>query len=220
MKRLLLILLILVSFAAFSQQEVMTTGYKYIKNDVAAWSVSSGTFVNGGTFPNDYIQCNVAGTMYVPSTQAYGEWYFDYYRANTSVYSFFGFISNSTGVQNGGTVTGYVLDHNSGGVLRLTKRVNGAGTLLFTTATNYIAVGTKYSFKITRSVAGVFTVYIKGGAYGNIWTIISVATGSNPATDNTTQTSLYFAIQEFNAVGDQYSNVRFKPSTGYNTVIK
>jgi len=193
MKKLFSILLILVSFAAFSQQKVMTTGYKYIKNDVAAWSVSSGTFVNGGTFPNDYIRCNVAGVMSIPSTQAYGEWYFDFYKGADANTMEVAFIASAVGDQT--TYNGYF----------------------------FRFFGTGESVRISRSTIGsasVFTAYVKGGVYGNIWTLISVAggVGTNPVTDNTYTTSIYLTFKAM--AGDRIANVRFKLSTGYNTVIK
>ena len=219
MKKLFSILLILVSFAAFSQQKVMTTGYKYIKNDVAAWSVSSGTFVNGGTFPNDYIQCNVAGVMSIPSTQAYGEWYFDFYKGNMLNLIRIGTSCLLPVAPQDGTQTSYYIAVTSEERISLNKRIVGVLTALNQTISSYIANTTWYNIKITRSATGIFTTYIKGGVYGNIWTLISVSSGTNPsAADNTYTTSNYFVV-DLDA-GDRIANVRFEPSTGYNTVIK
>jgi hypothetical protein len=219
MKKLFSILLILVSFAAFSQQKVMTTGYKYIKNDVAAWSVSSGTFVNGGTFPNDYIRCNVAGVMSIPSTQAYGEWYFDFYKGADANTMEVAFIASAVGDQT--TYNGYFFRFfGTGESVRISRSTIGSVTSLFVTATEYCSNTMWYQFKITRSATGVFTAYVKGGVYGNIWTLISVAggVGTNPVTDNTYTTSIYLTFKAM--AGDRIANVRFKLSTGYNTVIK
>ena len=50
--------------------------------------------------------------------------------------------------------------------------------------------GQQYDIRITRSATGVFTSYIKGGAFAD-WTLIDPTGGSgtNPVTDNTHTTS-------------------------------
>jgi len=90
---------------------------------------------------------------------------------------------------------GYSFRMTSSEELRLNKVTNGAESILFDTESSYVSANTDYRIKITRSLAGVFTVYIKGGAFGwDSWTTVSVAggSGSNPVTDNTYTTSNYF----------------------------
>lgn len=62
----------------------------------------------------------------------------------------------------------------------------------------------------TRTQTGVFTVYIKGGAFGNVYTLVSTAggSGSNPATDNT-YTSSNFCVLDLDA-NDRIANLVFK----------
>jgi len=183
----------------------MTTGYKYIKNDVSQWSVSSGTFVNGGTFPNDYIQCNVAGLMSLPSIQAYGEWYFDIIRANDGV-TFNIFLN---GNESGFTTNCYKINVSTGNALfAYIGTISGNTSTLMSTANNYVLKNIKYSYKINRTTNGVFTIYIRGGIYGSTWNAVTATTGTNPFTNTTITTSNFFGI--YLRAGDKISNVRFK----------
>ncbi|MFA6501443.1 MAG: hypothetical protein WCT85_01515 [Parachlamydiales bacterium] len=195
-------------------QTVVTSPYKYIPNDVAYWTVTSGTFANGGTGANAYIQCNTAGSMNIVSTQAYGEWYFDFYKGNTANDSYIYFINNDAIIDDGYNV-------NITGAERFTiKRVTGGvGSAILSTTSSYITNNTTYNVKIERSLTGIFTAYIRGGAFGDAWTLVSTSGGSgtNPVTDNTHTTSNYF-IMDLDA-GDRISNVRFKPNTGFSTVV-
>jgi hypothetical protein len=67
--------------------------------------------------------------------------------------------------------------------LELKRYDSGGGAVLFATAVGYLTNNIDYEFAISRSTAGVFTVYVKGGVFTN-WTQVVVATGSNPVTDN------------------------------------
>jgi hypothetical protein len=75
-------------------------------------------------------------------------------------------------------------------------------TALFYTANSYITINTWYKIKVTRTKLGVFTMYIKGGAFGNVYTLVSVTGGgTNPVTDTTYNASEYFVL-DFDA-GDR-----------------
>jgi hypothetical protein len=60
---------------------------------------------------------------------------------------------------------------------------------------NYIKNFIWYRVRITRTITGIFTVWIKGDIFSD-WTLISTigGSGTNPATDNTHTTSRYFVL--------------------------
>jgi len=81
------------------------------------------------------------------------------------------------------------------------------GGSLWSTAKSYVSNNTWYRIKITRSSIGVFTVYIKGGSFGDDYVLVDVTggAGTNPGTDNTYTTSNYFVVDL--DPGDEISNV-------------
>ena len=213
-------IVVLFMFLSLNAQEAITnnnklfvTRYKVLPNVfTGVWAAGTGTFTTVGTnTPEGYIQCTSAGTAYILSTQAYGTWEFNYYKGAENSYYCNGFISSNTSNPDAsGTQTGYQLDIQATEQIRLTKRINGVGTILFATNTSYISLATWYSFKITRSSTGVFTAYIKGGTFGNEWTLITATVGTNPATDNIIKTSIN-NVEYFTVPGDRIRNFRFLP---------
>ena len=210
MKKLLLILFVLPLFTF--GQFALESPYRVIPNDIASWTQGTGTYVNGGTGAEAYIQCSVAGTYYIQSNQAYGEWYFDLYKgadANTSIVK--PIIDVLTAYP---TYKSYQLYFDDNEAVKL-WRVNLSGILTMTQSANsYISINTWYSIRITRTSAGVFTTYIKGGAFGNEWVKVSVSSGTNPYTENTFTTNNYFVI-DLDA-GDRIRNVKFSNGTTYS----
>jgi Concanavalin A-like lectin/glucanases superfamily len=145
--------------------------------------------VSGASLEYDGLVNAGAGIAYIPSNTAYGTWEFDVYKSG-SIYmpiisdGYLGDIQND----------GYLLNIRSTGSIYF-RKTGGSSTIFFTTAASYMTNDTDYRIKITRSSAGVFTVYIKGGEFGwDSWTLVDVSGGSgtNPVTDNTYTTSSYF----------------------------
>ncbi|MFA6304434.1 MAG: DUF2341 domain-containing protein [Patescibacteria group bacterium] len=169
------------------------------------WTVTSGTYSVAGT--DKYLQNDTAGIINTPSSKAYGVWGFSLYKANAANVPMVNFLSNGT---PGG---GYRFTVLANGSLRI-DRINSDGSfsaVLISTAAGYISNNTWYRIKITRSTAGVFTVYIKGGIYGNTnWLAIDVTggSGSNPFT-NTTYTISTNLLNTFNAL-DRIDNILWR----------
>jgi hypothetical protein len=207
MKRLLLILLLLPLFIQGQEvlslnKKVIAIRYRQIPNTISAWNLGTGVFteVNPNT-PSGYIQCSVAGTAYLASTQAYGEWYFDYYKGSAAGIDRFVIMADAA------YNTNYqILISGSENVRLYEGAINIIGT-----AAGYININTWYSFKITRTSTGLFTIYIKGGSFGNLWTLISTAggVGTNPIINTTYTTSSYIGLNS--AVDFRIRNVRFLP---------
>jgi len=150
---------------------------------------------SGGT-PDDAI-------VYINQDKAYGIWEWDFNKGTDAGYTEIYFINDIAGSPN----DGYRFMIYSGEQLYLSRKDDGITTNLFTTVASYIAINTDYRIKITRSLAGIFTMYIKGGSFGwDDWTTVAVNLYSNPATDNTHTTSSYFLADLGN--GDTISNLK------------
>ncbi len=163
------------------------------------WTVTSGTFSVAGT--DKYLLNNTAGDISTPSTKAYGVWEFSLYKGNDANSIVTRFINNSSG--------SYVVNFYSSEVVYFSRY--GTPTVdLFTTSPNYLANNTWYRLKVTRTTAGVFTAYIKGGIFGNTnWYEIVENSGSNPtAADTTFTTSTYFLLSI--GVGDRMDNILWR----------
>jgi hypothetical protein len=148
----------------------------------------------------------VSGTAYeawVKNTQAYGTYVFDYYHAASGGYCFF--ISNVTSIP-GSTRNAYAITASSTSLNLVKYSPSGASTTLMAAASS-IAVGNWYKIAVTRTSPGVFTVWIKGGAYLD-WTMIAATSGTNPATDTAYTTSSYFFFGS-TAAGNKFAQPRF-----------
>jgi len=153
------------------------------------------------TFKNrtKYLENTVAGTLALPSNQAYGTWEFDWYK---------GTAGNELGVSILHYNTSYVWNAYYGFIVRNNSSVQmlKIGGILNNTILSYIQNFTWYRVKITRTQVGLFNMYIKGGAFGNNWTATSLA---GVLTDNTYTTSNFFVI-DLDA-GDRFTNLVMTP---------
>jgi len=91
---------------------------------------------------------------------------------------------------------GYLFHVSNTEYYRMLRVDNGAAPVLHQTPVSYISNSTWYGTDIERTLAGQFTVDIKGGSFGNTWTLVNVTGGSgtNPVTDNTYTTSEYYVL--------------------------
>lgn len=175
-------------------------------DNISSLEVAPLTTIKQGS---KYLECITAGVIAIPSKQAYGTWELDWYKGADGNNIVIGIISDR--------VKGYVTNNNLGYFftqldtekIGLYKSLIGSTSGLSGTIINYTSYSTWYRVKITRSISGVFTVYIKGGAFGNSsWILISTISGNgaNPSTDNTYTTSEYFVISA--AAGDRIANIQ------------
>ena len=162
--------------------------------------------VSGATVKYDGLVNTGAGIAYINQDKAYGTWEFDVNKGadgNALVIAFINDLASRS------SNDGYEIELGVTETIYLVERIDGAYNPLFITAASYIAINTDYRIKITRSLAGVFTVYIKGGTFGwDDWTTVSVAGGSgtNPVTDTTYTTSNYLVADLDNT--DTISNLK------------
>jgi len=163
------------------------------------------TLTNG----TKYLECVTSGIILVPSKQAYGSWEFDWYKALDA--NSFSIALNANKQTN---VNANIVLIGTNEAIYFDRYSNGAyAARNIATAIPYILINTWYRIKITRSIAGVFTLLIKGGGFSPTagydgWTLVSVAGGSgtNPVTDNTYTTSEYFVL-DIDA-GDRIANIK------------
>jgi hypothetical protein len=152
-----------------------------------------------------YLECTSNGTVAIPSTQAYGEWDFSFIKGTGEIRWLF--ITDNAINNYAAGFNGYMLYITSGEAVSLYRA--GTGNQLFITSNGYIEVGVPYKIKITRTLDGEFTVYIKGGSFGyDDWTLVDKGTGDNPVTENTHTTSIYQAWD--NDSGDRIANVKMR----------
>jgi hypothetical protein len=201
MKRIILLLVLLTSFAF--PQKIWRNWTKIS----GSWSIGQTTtdegIVKKGT---KYLQNTVAGIVAFKSDQAYGRWSFDVYKGGANNNFFFYPISDR--ISNGNSLLGYRFFLQDDERIYADRANNGSSNLLFYTNTNYVANSTWYHIDIERTTAGVFSVWITGGAF-TTKTLVSISGGggTNPTSaDNAYTTSKWFVL-DLDA-NDRFTNLR------------
>jgi hypothetical protein len=128
------------------------------------------------TLPNGakYMECLTNGMIEIPSQQAYGSWEFDI-MLGTGGESGICFICGPAPVASFFNSDGYAIAIRTSGVLQFFINT----TVDIDLAT--LARNVQYRLLITRTTSGVFTFYIKGGAYVptiNGWTYLNTRTNN------------------------------------------
>jgi hypothetical protein len=144
-----------------------------------------------------YQECTVAGTIAMPSTWNGGTLYFKLYKGGGGNNTIFHFMHSAVD----GSGNGYAIKLGSTERIVISRITNGAEASSFMfTATDYIAIDTFYDFKLLVN-NGSFTIYIKGGSFGDVWTLVDVSggAGSNPGTDTTYSSSKYM-VKDYDAL--------------------
>jgi hypothetical protein len=141
--------------------------------------VVSGTWkISEDSDNQKWIECVTAGVASTPMTQAFGTWEFDFCFKRRTDSSFINLLSTFRGARNNVNNSGYSFYASTSNWIELARITAGAGTALTRTSADYITEETKYTLRITRSNLGVFTTYIKGGAFTK-WTQLVTDSGSN-----------------------------------------
>jgi hypothetical protein len=176
-------------------------------DNISVIEVPPLTTIQNGT---KYLECLTPGVISIPSQQSYGTWEADVFKGSTlntlDVYLISSIFNSVAGVAG----TGYNFRLSVDEEVLLSKRTNGSGVTLITTAANYVAINTWYRVKITRTATGLFTFLIKGGAFVPTtgydgWTLVSTT-----ATDNTHTNSNYFEVAC--GAGDRIANIKLIPT--------
>jgi len=159
--------------------------------------------IDTDTDGNNYLECTSSGTIAYQSEQAYGTWEFDFYKGETSNPTI-SFISSDTSPRTSGD---YSIVFTANEEIYFVK---DGGTYPFYTAGGYITLNTWYRLKITRTTDGEFTVWIRGGSFGDVYTLVDTTGGSgtNPVTD-TTYTESKYTVLDLDA-GDRISDIIYR----------
>lgn len=178
------------------------------------WQKVSGAFKIGELTTNDsvlrhlttgtkYLECTGLGHISIQNKQAYGIWEFDINKTagSTNIIEFISDKQNTTGD------SGYAIYTSGDNEIALIKRTAGASTTLMASADGYILPNTWYRVKIERTIYGSFSIYIKGGSFGNDWTLVDTTGGSgtNPITNKDISISEYF--MGYVSVGTNLANI-------------
>jgi len=167
--------------------------------DNTNWQVNTGTW-QVATDTIDGVKCKVlkcttnnslmymnAGAVDIDNAEnMYGTWEFYLYKGN-GANAIHVSIKDEINLPGAGTANGYIFRMGASERFRLRKETAGTVSDLMTTDASFFNIDQWYKFKITRSNRGVFTVYIDN-------TLLAVAGGTNPVTDNTFTTAPYILI--------------------------
>ena len=125
-----------------------------------------------------------------PSEAAYGQWEWSYKTVTAGQSPIVGLIGSVPKYMTDASYNGYLVWVHASNQIWLCKYTAGVLSTIFSTANAYTVANTWYRFRVIRTVAGAFYVYIKGGIYTG-WTLASAVggSGSNPVTDTSFTTS-------------------------------
>jgi hypothetical protein len=184
----------------------------YIGN--SGFEVTSGTW--DITAPAQYgtkaLRSVVSGVASIKSPYAFGTWEFDLYKVLDNSELRVLLMSSASALVTDASVDGYQFRLNSSERVAFSRIDTGTDTALGYSASDYIALSAWYTIRITRTTAGVFTMYIKGGAYTS-WTQVDVSGGggTNPVTDTTHTASTYFVV-DADGGNDTIANIKYWPT--------
>lgn len=179
-----------------------------------------------GTFTEDYYTGNsliikegqkifttTSGTICIkvfPLKQVVGTFEFSFYKTDETIAFSFSVIAKY--------LKGMLSENNQGYRITIVNnavylvRQDNAGTIvtLLQSAPNYIQFNIPYRIRLTNTVTGLKSLYIKGGTFKN-WTLVSVTggTGINPVTDNTYNISNCIVTEYAN--NSVVSDIKFYP---------
>lgn len=163
------------------------------------WKVIEDAPVNG-KLGQRRLRCDSGSFIYAEdSSPPYGSWDITF-KTTANVARWYNFIADRAQVSNASL--GYALYLNSAdGSVALFRITGGGQASMFISTAGIIAANTVYRAWITRSFDGKFTMWIKGGAYSQ-WTLVPVASGTNPVIETTYTTSKYFTCSYMYELGD------------------
>jgi len=164
------------------------------------------------------IECIGAGICYVPisyfqqtpTESAYGEWEFWVNKGADANELRFYMAASFIGAMNDASQDAYLIRFQNDESVMLNLRSGGAGTTLFDTVASYKSINTWYKIKVTRTPAGVFTVYID-----DVLVDPSGGSGTNPVTNATVTTGVYIMMDL-----DAGDKVAYADVKGKHSIIK
>jgi len=164
------------------------------------------------------LVCGTAGPLYkrTPSQftdqqAGYGSWEWTWIKSAAGSMDVMVVASDKTAPGTAGN-NGYFVRVDANEKVWLYKAAGVTLTPLLSTGNDYVVAGTAYTFRLTRTFAGVWTLWIRGLAASPGWTLVSNAGGgTNPTAAENTYTSSLYSIIDIDAtdrvsVGAQSGN--------------
>jgi len=170
---------------------------------VGRWRIVTDT-VNGTQNCKIISNVTAVGRLYLQTSilqqntteAAFGAWEFWINKNNGAADMFWLIIASSTAGRLAAAQNGYLLSFASNEKMYFARITGGAITNLMNTPVK--SLGTWYKFRITRTTAGVFSLYVDDQ-------LAAVEAGSNPVTDINHITSLYTGIEQETSAGNGYT---------------
>jgi hypothetical protein len=164
------------------------------RKESGTWKISTDT-IGGDTCK--VIECVTTGICQIPSAYFHGDdtqaaygsfefWVNKKADANTSIV---GIIANVPESPVSANYSGYEFRIGSDEDIWLIRRTLGAGSFLMISNVGYVSFDAWNKYKITRSSAGEFTLYVNDALLD-----VSGGTGTNPATNNDHTESSFFVL--------------------------
>ena len=203
MKKIILLLAFMFIFlGVFSQ--VRQTKRNFVRSDIAfrdnfsdadigsthprEWQIKDGEYIIGEEISADAVlrsikvgtktlEHTVDGSIYTSVSTSYGT--FEYSIKPTSDgYTYFNFVSDMSGYNK------YNVQISTKNAVIVVGFNAGSAAIVMRTANGYVEDSVWYRFKMERTYANKLTLWIKGGAFGNIYTLVnSSVSGANPTVD-------------------------------------
>ena len=225
MKKMILLLAFMFIFlGVFSQ--VRQTKRKFQRSDTylresfidtdtldvpTGWTIDSGTWTTSelDTSPlpyynegDKYLECTSTGAITIPSSQTAGTWEFSLYKTGDADNVDVSFLSEVAG----DSVYFIILQGDE--QILFYKVIDGAPSILAYTSVSYVDLSTWYRIKVEKTFAGEFTFYVRGGSFGDAYTLVdfSGGTGTNPITDTDYKGSSIFVVSL--STDNRFSNLK------------
>lgn len=172
----------------------------FTPNDPSLWSIPAATVTVDSKDAKYILGNNDFATLQTTSyygitaaAAAYGAWTFWLDKAGNTAPIFMP-IASVNDEPLGATQDGYALRIDISEAVELIKITNGVEASLMKTGNGFISPVLYNKYTITRSITGIFTVYVND-------VIATALTGSNPVTDTTYAVSNYMSMFS-NSTGD------------------
>jgi hypothetical protein len=135
-----------------------------------------------------YFDCIASGIIWRDNVEAYGSWEFEVYKSADANQMNMAFCTADATAPL--TNDNRIQINNNEAVRLITNN-----TVRAATANGYVEIGVRYTIRVTRSAANEFTMYIRGGHFGDNFVLVDVTGGSgtNPIVDAVVTTSQYWA---------------------------
>ena len=154
-----------------------------------------------------FLENTSIGAIATQSSTAYGVWEFSVYKDLDANNLHAMMVSGNPGAAKPTYGVSLAGDES----VTLYKNIPPFSWIAYTVP-NYIELDKWYRIKVTRTMDGEFTIYIKGGSFGDTYTLVDMSggLGTNPITDNTYTESSWFSANL--GPGDRITDIVIKDS--------